>query len=143
MVSMEMSTCMKGTAALGTQPLSYREVCDQRWEGDGMGDKSTRPALSHQWNNPAKLLLVDSQHVGNIVEILFSQHLFGHLWQQHSINHGGQERMALGKRARECLCFPFQVTPSSSSPPAGTRGQYHTPGCPWVVATHLGPNRGG
>ena len=108
-----------------------------------MGDTSTRPALSHQWNNPAKLLLVDSHYVGNIVETLFSQHLFGHLWQQHSVNYGGQERMALGKRARECLCFSSQVTPASPSSPAGTQGQYHIPGCLWVVATHLGPNRRG
>ena len=44
-----------------------------------MGDKSMRPALSHQRQNPAKLLLVDSDDVGNGVEVLFSQHLFWHL----------------------------------------------------------------
>ena len=80
-----------------------------------MGDKFMRPALSHQRQNPAKLLLVDSDDVGNSVEVLFSQHLFWHLWQQHSVNHGGQERIGLGKRAEYCLCFPFQVTPASPS----------------------------
>ena len=61
-----------------------------------MGDKSV---LSHQWQDPAKLLLVDSDDVGNSVEVLFSQHLHGHLWQHHSVHHGGQERIGLGKRA--------------------------------------------
>ena len=92
-----------------------------------LGDKSTRPALSHQWKNPAKLLLVDSDDVGNGVEVLFSQHLFWHLWQHHSVNHGGQERIGLGKRAEYCLCLSFQVTPASPSPPAGAHKHYHTP----------------
>ena len=90
----------------------------------GRGDKSMRPALSHQRQNPAKLLLVDSDNVGNGVEVLFSQHLFWHLWQQHSVNHGGQESIGLGKRAGYCLCFPFQVTPASPSPPAGAHKQH-------------------
>ena len=72
------------------------------------GDNSV---LSHQRQNPAKLLLVDSDDVGNGVEVLFGQHLFWHLWQQHSVHHGGQERVDLGKRAEQCLCLPFQVTP--------------------------------
>lgn len=89
-----------------------------------MGDKFMRPALSHQRQNPAKLLLVDSDDVGNSVEVLFSQHLFWHLRQQHSVNHGGQERIGLGKRAEYCLCFPFQVTPASPFPPAGAHNQH-------------------
>ena len=83
-----------------------------------LGAKSIRPVLSHQWNNPAKLLLVESDDVGNGVEVLFSQHLLWRLWQHHSVNHGGQERVDLGKRAEYCLCLPFQVTPASPSPHA-------------------------
>lgn len=41
MVSIENVNCMKGDSWPGP-----REVCDQRWEGDVLGDKSTRPELS-------------------------------------------------------------------------------------------------
>ena len=63
----------------------------------GRGGESNRPVHSHHWNNPAELLLIDSDDVGNSVERLFSQNLLRHLWQQHSINHSGQEGMALGR----------------------------------------------
>ena len=75
---------------------------DGRGDVTGRGGESKRPALSHHRQNPATLLLVDSHDVGNGVEILLSQNLFGCLWQQHSVKHGGQERKPLGKRAASC-----------------------------------------
>lgn len=80
----------------------------------GASVECEKPALSHRWQKPAKLLLVDSHDVGDSVEILLSQNLFRHLGQQHSIHHSGQEGMALGKRA---VWSPLEVSPTAPSPP--------------------------
>lgn len=58
---------------------------------------SKKSVYAHSWQNPAKLLLVDSHDVGHSVEILLSQDLFGHLGQHHAVNYSGNEGVALGK----------------------------------------------
>lgn len=60
---------------------------------------SKRAVHTHNWNDPAKLLLVDSYYIGESVDILFSQHLFRCLGQQHTINNSGQQRIVLGRTA--------------------------------------------
>lgn len=101
----------------------------RRWEGDMMAGRQVYEAsLSHQWQKPAKLLLVDSDDVGNGVEVLFSQHLFWQLWQHHSISHGGQERMGLGRGQSIVWASPssshtrIPVTTCRSSQPACAPG---------------------
>ena len=115
---------------------------DGRGDMMGRGDRSMRPALSHQRQKPAKLLLVDSNDVGNGAEVLFSQHLFWHLWQQHSVNHGGQESIVLGNRAEHCLCFPLQVTPASPSPLAGADNQHVLMACGHMLRAKSVDHRG-
>lgn len=64
---------------------------------------SKRSVHSHRWNDPAKLLLVDAHYVGDSVETLLSQDLFWCLRQHHSINHGGQGDIVLGKTGMQYL----------------------------------------
>ena len=56
------------------------------------------PICSHHRHAPAKLFLGDAHHIGHSVEALLSQDLFWCLWQHHPINHGGKQKVALGKR---------------------------------------------
>ena len=67
------------------------------------GVRIMRSLFSHHWNKPAKLLLVDAHYVGDSVETLLSQDLFRCLWQHHSINHGGQGDIVLGKTGMQYL----------------------------------------
>lgn len=65
-VSMEMSTCgNNGNSSGGFK--GKKEVLQIKM---GSGVRVMRSLLSHRWNKPAKLLLVDAHDVGDSVEVL-------------------------------------------------------------------------
>lgn len=53
---------------------------DGRGDVMGGGGEPKGTPHSHLWKKPTKLMLVDSDDIGNKVEFLFCQNLFRHLW---------------------------------------------------------------
>lgn len=91
MVSTVMSTYAKRTAVPASMGGLEKET------RVGRGSRSKEPAPAHRGKKPAKLLLVDADDVGNGIEFLLGQKLLRRLWEQHTVNHRGQEEAALGE----------------------------------------------